>query len=301
MSEQVKANDHSTKDILVADLKLVLVAFIWGAGIPMSAVLTRAITPLWAVACRMLLSSLFLLIIFRKKIFTASRRDWAISAMLALVLTCVFTSLTFGLYYSTASKQALIGGLNVIIVPLFVWAFYRKRPSNWVFAGAAITTAGLMIMGFTPGMEFNFGDFLSFIMAIFYALQVMASGYGAKRVDPGRLVALHIIVLAGIMTVLALIFEPMPSAALFTPKVMMTLLAVSLGNTILCFFIQFKALEVTPETHAAIILSLEALFGYLIAVVSGQDPFVLQGAFGGLLMIAGIIVTEAEGFVKKAQ
>ncbi|MDO5115676.1 MAG: DMT family transporter [Synergistaceae bacterium] len=284
--------------VLAADLTLVLVSFIWGAGIPLSAVLARELTPLWAVALRMLLAAVFLIILFPKVIAASTLRDWKISFIQTLILVCVFVSMTFGLVYSTASKQAFIGGLNVIMVPLFVWGIYRLRPSAWIFAGAAITTAGLLVMGFTPGMEFNFGDFLSFIMAVFYALQVLGAGYCSRRVEPVRLVALHIIMLAVILTALALTFEPIPAPAAFAPKILWSLLCVSLCNTVLCFILQFKAQKVTTDTHAAVIFSLEGLFGYIIAVVSGQDPFHLQGALGGLLIIIGMLITELEGLLK---
>lgn len=291
--------EYSAKQIFMADMLLVLVAFIWGAGIPMSALLARSITPLWAVALRMLMAAFFLILMFPKKIITSTGREWAISSVLTAVLTGTFISLTFGLVYSTASKQGFIGGLNVILVPIFMWAIYRTKPSLWVFGGAGITTSGLLVMGFTPGMEFNFGDFLSFIMAIFYALQVLAAGFGARRVEPYRLVALHIIMLAVVMTVLACIFEPIPDIRTFGVKIWATLLCVSLGNTILCFMIQFKAQRITPESHVAVIFSLEGLFGYMVAVMSGQDPFHLQGAIGGMLVIAGMILTETETFLKR--
>ncbi len=38
-------SEYSAKQILMADMLLVLVAFIWGAGIPMSALFARSITP----------------------------------------------------------------------------------------------------------------------------------------------------------------------------------------------------------------------------------------------------------------
>lgn len=290
---------YTSKQVLMADMMLIFVAFIWGAGIPISAMLSREITPLWAVALRMLISASFLVLMFPKKIITATKKDWITSSLLTAVLTGTFITLTFGLFYSTASKQAFIGGLNVIMVPLLVWAFYKTKPSRWIFTGAIMTTLGLLIMGFTPGMEFNFGDFLSFIMAIFYALQVIAAGFSAKRVEPIRLVALHIIMLSAVITVIALVFEPIPDITAFSTKIWAALLCVSLGNTILCFIIQFKAQRITHETHVAIIFSLEGLFGYIVAVASGQDPFHIQGALGGIIIIAGMLITEMEGFVKK--
>ena len=288
----------SRREAFRADMTLVLVSFIWGAGIPISALLARSITPLWAVALRMLLSALFLIILFPGKIISAGRYDWKLSFMLAAILVCVFVSMTFGLTYSTASKQAFIGGLNVIMTPLFAWLIYRVRPSAWLFAAAGITTFGLLVMGFTPGMEFNFGDLLSFVMAIFYAVQVLGAGYCSRRVEAVRLVALHIIILALIMTVLAAAFEPLPDLASFSVKLWASLILLSLGNTILCFILQFRAQRKTSATHAAVIFSLEGLFGYIIAVASGQDPFHLQGAIGGVLIIAGMLLTELEGIIR---
>ncbi len=295
----MKSGLSRINSVLAADLTLALVALIWGAGIPLSALLARGLTPLWAVALRMLLAAFFLIIMFRRTIIASTARDWKISFILTAVLTAVFTSMTFGLVYSTASKQAFIGGLNVILVPVFVWIIYRRRPPARLFAGAGLTTAGLLVMGFTPGMEFNFGDFLSFLMAVFYALQVISSEYCARRVDPARLVALHIIMLSVALTMLALIFEPLPEISDFTPKICGALLCVSLCNTILCFNLQFRAQKKTSATHTAVILSLEGLFGCVLAVVSGQDQFHLQGAAGGLLIIAGMLVTELEGAVRE--
>lgn len=291
-------NRHTAKEIFIADMTLILVSFIWGAGIPMSAVLARGITPLWAIALRMVFAALFLFILFPKRILRAKASDWAISSVQTAILTSVFVFMTFGLIYSTASKQAFIGGLNVIMVPFFVWLLYKKRPRPWIFLGALITTLGLLTMGFTPGMEFNFGDLLSFFMAVAYGLQIMGAGFCSRRVEPVTLVALHIIMLAVVLSVIAAIFEPFPNMLAFSPKIWATLLCVSLLNTILCFILQFKAQKITPETHAAVIFSLEGLFGYIIAVASGQDPFHLQGAIGGFIIIIGMIVTESESVIK---
>jgi drug/metabolite transporter (DMT)-like permease len=291
--------EHSPRDIFIADMVLILVSFIWGAGIPLSAVLARGITPLWAIALRMLFAALFLVILFPKRILRATKYDWATASIQTAILTSVFIFMTFGLIYSTASKQAFIGGLNVIMVPFFVWLLYKKPPRPWIFLGAFITTAGLLTMGFTPGMEFNFGDLLSFFMAVSYGLQVMGAGYCSRRVEPVTLVAIHIIMLAVVLTAIALLFEPIPDMRSFSPKIWGALLCVSLLNTILCFILQFKAQKITPETHAAVIFSLEGLFGYGLAVIFGQDPFHLQGAIGGLIIILGMIITESENVIKE--
>jgi EamA-like transporter family. len=68
---------------------------------------------------------------------------------------------------------------------------------------------------------------------------------------------------------------------------------------VLCFLLQFRAQRHTSEAHAAVILSTESLFGYFVAVFSGQDPFHLQGAVGGLFIFIGVLMAEADILIKK--
>ena len=88
----MSSNSSNYRSVLIADMTLVLVAFIWGAGIPLSAVLARGLTPLWAVALRMLIAAFFLILMFPKTILTSTRRDWGISLIQTSILTCVFRS-----------------------------------------------------------------------------------------------------------------------------------------------------------------------------------------------------------------
>ena len=85
----MNSNSSNYRSVLMADMALVLVAFIWGAGIPLSAVLARGLTPLWAVALRMLLASFFLILMFPKTILTSTKRDWQVSFIQTAILTCV--------------------------------------------------------------------------------------------------------------------------------------------------------------------------------------------------------------------
>ena len=124
-------------------------------------------------------------------------------------------------------------------------------------------------MGFTPGMEFNFGDLLSFFMAVSYGLQVMGAGYCSRRVEPVTLVAIHIIMLAVVLTAIALLFEPIPDMRSFSPKIWGALLCVSLLNTILCFIL--------------VILVVKLVLSLLVLLVSKKNRKGLTGAVDGVL------------------
>ncbi|MBP8785272.1 MAG: DMT family transporter [Synergistaceae bacterium] len=284
---------------MIADGTLLLVAFIWGAGIPMSAHLARVISPLWAVSLRMGFAGIALFLLYPRKVVTSTKGIWMGSLWLALIISAVFALMTFGLKLSTASKQAFLIGNSVIIVPFLVWAVYRKRPQTCVFLGAALSTFGLLVMGFTPGMTFNFGDFLSAVMVFIAAGQILVISHYAKKMDTKTLVANHIILAGVILTLAAFLFEPIPDFASFSGFIWFEILTVSLLNTVLCFLLQFRAQRHTSEAHAAVILSTESLFGYFVAVFSGQDPFHLQGAVGGLFIFIGVLMAEADILIKK--
>ena len=73
---------------------------------------------------------------------------------------------------------------------------------------------------------------------------------------------------------------------------------VSLGGTVVAFLVQCTAQRFTPESHAAVIMSLESPFGYLIAVALGLDPWSPRAALGGLLILGGVLLTESETFLR---
>lgn len=285
---------------LTADATLVAVAFIWGLGIPLSADLIRAMTPIWGSAVRMGLAGMVILAIHPKKALRASRIEWKYGVMLAVLVSLIYTLMGFALIYSTASKQAFIIGTSVLMVPFMAWGVSRVRPHGLVFLGAAMATVGMLVMGFSPGMLFNYGDFLNILMCILYASMVIVIEYMVKRAEPTTLVVIQLPLVGVMMAATALLFEGPIDLFSLSLKLWAEIVFLGIFNTVLCFVMQTRAQKSTSASHAAIILSLESLFGYMISVLSGQDPFVLQGAIGGLVIFFGVLTSEMEIFLKKS-
>jgi len=65
------------------------------------------------------------------------------------------------------------------------------------------------------------------------------------------------------------------------------------------FLIQTVAQRYSPEVHAAILLSMESLFGYIIAVLMGQEALNLQVALGGALILGGVFTAELETYLAR--
>jgi drug/metabolite transporter (DMT)-like permease len=154
-------------------------------------------------------------------------------------------------------------------------------------------------MAFTPGMTFNVGDALSLLLAFGIALHVLAVGNLSRRMDPVALTVVQMAAAGFILIFSAAFFEPLP----FFRDVPMTvwggILYVVLFVTVIPFLIQTVAQRYSPETHAAILLSLESPSGYVFAVLIGQEILNAQIVLGGLIILCGVFLAEMETFLRK--
>jgi len=61
--------------------------------------------------------------------------------------------------------------------------------------------------------------------------------------------------------------------------------------TLFAFWAQNTAQRTADETHAAILLSLEGPFGYLLSVAAGREPLSGQVLSGGIVILAGVLLS----------
>jgi drug/metabolite transporter (DMT)-like permease len=88
----------------------------------------------------------------------------------------------------------------------------------------------------------------------------------------------------------ALLFEPLPKIPLSIPG-WAGLLYLVFGLTLFAFWAQNAAQRTADETHAAILLSLEGPFGYILSIAAGREPLSGQVLFGGIVILAGVFLS----------
>lgn len=288
------------KRVLMADGAMFIIAIFWGSGFGATSWLLGFLSPMWLLSARFLLSSVILLVLFRKRLRFLTRRDIILGCFLGVLLYFTFVAHIMGLVFTTAGKQSFIASANVVMVPFLFAVFYRRLPSVIATLGALLTTAGLLVMAFTPGMTFNLGDFLSLVLAFGIALHVLAVGNLSRRMDPIALTVIQLATATILFLATALVFEPVPELRALAPGVTWGILYVAVFVTVIPFLVQTVAQRYSPEVHAAILLSLEGPFGYLFAVVIGQEILNFQVVLGGMIILAGVILAECDTFLRKA-
>ena len=293
--------DRTKKQVLFADLGLLLVALLWGAGFLFTKRGLDYITPLWMMSMRFVGATIIMSIVFYKNFRKISKSDLKAGLIIGIFLYIAFATQTIGLQYTSISNQAFLTATNVVFVPFLVWVVYKKAPDKFAFIGAALATVGIGLITLKEGLHLNVGDMWTLACAVFFAGHIVSIGFFAKENDPIALTIVQFAVAAVLSLVSALMMEPLP--AKIGSEAMLSVGYMVLASTLLAFLLQNICQKYTPSTHASLILSLESVFGTLVAVIFEGEMFNLQMAFGCITVFAAILLIETRfeflGFGKK--
>ena len=146
---------------VLASASLLFVTIIWGSAFVVMKNSMDAITPTYLLAYRFTIAALGMAALFWKQIRGMSMQEFKCGALAGLFLFISYYFQTYGLKYTTASKNAFITTLYVVIVPFLAWAVNHVRPkaNNLIAAGFAVV--GLALLSLKGELSVNFGDFLT--------------------------------------------------------------------------------------------------------------------------------------------
>lgn len=287
------------KKSLYADLSLVLVALIWGSGFVATKKALAYTTPYYLMAIRFAISFLIMAIVFFKRLRKMNFEDFKAGVIIGIFLFLGFATQTVGLNYTTAGKQAFITATNVVMVPFIYWGISKKKPDIYEVIAAILCFIGIGILSFESGLKIGYGEFLTFLCAIFFACHISAIGYYAKKHDPIVLSVMQFLI-AGILSfICVLLFES--ETGKISNEAIIPILYLAVFSTLIAFLIQNVAQKYTSSTHAAIILSLEAVFGGVLSFIFLKEPFTIRFLIGCITIFLSIITTETKwNFLKKS-
>ena len=133
---------------------------------------------------------------------------------------------------------------------------------------------------------------MTFICAILFAFHIATIGYFSKDHDPVILSVIQILVAGIFSTIFALALEPkigkLPNEAIYS------IFYLAIFSTLIAFLVQNVAQKYTSSTHAAIILSLEAVFGGIMSLIFLKEPFTIRFLIGCISILISIITTETK-------
>lgn len=280
----------------LSKLLLLLVAMIWGSGFPATKIiLDSGIKPFEFLGIRFFITAVVMFYIMRVKKIKIEKTEKNLGLIAGLILFSAFAFQTVGLVYTTSSKNAFITGANVIFVPYIVWIITKEKPKLIYILSSILCFIGIGFLSFEKNLTINFGDFLTFICAICFALQIVVIGSRIKNKNPFTINGFQMFSAGIIAILLNIIFE---GATIFTRtyelKQILALVYIILFNTFICYSIQTYAQKEINPSQVSLILTTEIIFGALFSVLLLGDKMTFQVIIGGLLIFTSILLTEVK-------
>jgi len=194
-----------------------------------------------------------------------------------------------GLIYTTAGKAGFITGLYVVIVPL-LGMLWKQWPGWGEFSGAAIAAVGLYFLSVTEEFNLAPGDAWELAGAFMWATHVLILAWLSPRVNVLKLACAQYAVCSCLSLLVAGCTETITAYGLTEARI--PILYGGVMSVGIAYTLQVVAQKVAPPTHAAIILSLEAVFAALAGWLILGELLTTRGLFGCGLMLAGMIVAQ---------
>lgn len=201
-----------------------------------------------------------------------------------------------GLVYTTAGKAGFITGLYVIIVPI-LGLFWRQQPQIGTWVGAILAAFGLYFLSVTEEFTIEPGDLLVLIGAFFWAAHVLIIGWLSPRINPIKLAFSQYVACSILSLITALIVEDITLSSIFLAAI--PILYGGLISVGIAYTLQVVAQRDAHPAHAAILLSLEAVFAAIGGWLILGEIISARGLFGCGLMLSGMLLSQLWGLMNK--
>ena len=272
---------------LKADLALLSVTLVWGTSFPIMSKALEHTGPYTFLAYRYLAAALILFFVIFKRLKDMDRKTLKAGLLIGLPLFIGCILQTVGLLYTTPSKSGFLTGMNVIFVPFFLALVYKQMPDSKSVAGVIFSIIGLSVMSLDTNLSMNFGDLLTLISAIAFAVQIIFVDRYARDVDIIVVSFLQMLVI-GVLSFIPAVF--LEGLAFQVNKFSVTsVIYTAIFCSIYAYYVQNKMQPYTKPTHAAIIFLMEPVFSAIFSSFIG-DRLTGKSLAGCLLILFGMIV-----------
>jgi drug/metabolite transporter (DMT)-like permease len=278
---------------LQADIALLLAAALWGVAFLFQKSAMEHVGPLAFIAARSVVAALALAPLALHE----HRRSDACDGGGLLGIACWGGVAFFiaawlqqaGIRTATVTNTGFLTALYVVITPFVAWGWSGKVPNPIVWPAAALSAAGTWLLGGGSLGAFSTGDQLVALSAIFWAIHVVVTGRASPYRRPIAFTAIQFAVVAVLAALGAALLETTTPDGLANAAI--DIAYVGLVSSALTFTILTVALQHTPPSEAAVIVSLETVFAAAAAyLVLGERLAPIGWVGAGLILSATLLL-----------
>lgn len=284
---------------------LLLCSFFWGVTFVVVKDALLDISVFGYLAARFLLGALPMIWFYWDDLRKITREELWPGVQIGLFMFAGYAFQTAGIARTTPSKAAFITGVSVVLVPIFVAVFWRKKIGPWAWIGAAGSFIGLYFLtvpkeGLT---ELNHGDLLVMGCAVMYALQIIYISRYSATYSLGALSCLQVILVGILSAIVVPVFNATgvePFFVRFTFRMEFGVIVTAIFTTAVAYPLLVWAQRHTTATNTALILTTEPVFAALTSFFMEHERLGGRALTGAALILGGIFLAEWKGTIPAA-
>jgi drug/metabolite transporter (DMT)-like permease len=151
--------------------------------------------------------------------------------------------------------------------------------------GVVVVVGGFALISLYGDLGFGWGEVLTLLATVFWALHVLGVGYGSTRISAMAFVQLQLSVCAVLSLASAFGFE---HPAIFPGRgAFAVVLWTGIMGGLVAYMLMVLGQRYTPPTLAGILMSLEAVFALIVSIAAGYDTLTLRTLLGFSLVFVG--------------
>ena len=250
-------------------------------------------SPFEIVFFRFFTTGIILLLFTIKQFKKVNRYDFIFGVLAGIFLFSAFAFQTYGIKYTTVSKQSFLTSLYIIFIPLFNFIFFKKKISKEIAFLFFIILIGVFFISFQDfknfEISFNLGDILTLLCALGFSLNIITLSKTEKyNVNIINITVIQMLIIG----ILSLIFQFIIEKSRIGFSINFSLIYLIIVCTMLNFTIQNISQKYISAHIIGLILSLESIFGTFFAVIFLNENINSNFIIGTFLITVSIVLVQ---------
>ena len=272
-------------------------AAIWGGSFVVIKGALDVVPPCWLMFVRFFFSALIVGALFWKRVRPhLDASTLRCGAVLGILSGTAFVVQNIGLTDTTPGRNAFLTATYCVMVPFVNWAVARRRPgaTSIVAAALGILGVGLLSLGDDFSVGLSWGDMLTLVSAVLYALHIVAvARFSASGHEVMTMTVTQLAMSAVVSLAAALVLEGVIDFGVFAdPGIWGALFYLVILSSAVCMVVQNLGQAHVPPAPASLLLSLESVFAVIASVLFYGEVVTPRLACGFASIFAAVVVSE---------
>ncbi|MDA8573705.1 DMT family transporter [Candidatus Poseidoniales archaeon] len=249
------------------------------------------------VAARFAIAALVMVIFFPKaRAALRDKEQWKGGALLGGVMLVGFVTQMIGLDEINPAVSAFLTSLYVVFTALITILMTKSQPSRVLMFGVLLATFGAGFIQGPPHLTWGFGEVMTVVCAVFFALHIIYTQRITQVMDPVGVTQTSFAVVAlGAVTMVLLLGGGRSIEEwrfIFADGVFIPVLCLGIGGSFFCLLLLNMYQRYLHPIQAAIIYALEPVWATTYGLGLGLVDWSTWILIGGGALFLGNIVVE---------